>query len=475
MSDRPGAALAAEVVFPKTIRPDVGTPLTAVLPGDVYYRTGEWQKLTFSQNLQTLLEDVVQGIRGEHKISVDCDCAYIRRILVISEARGGRYSLWLDDLQITGHAAPKYEDLLKTERGAAFNPINLLGCRLALSKTPIFWQDPETDAEVYGVEPFGLDQAKIAAQRAKAYKFTIRQSLAQRSEIGQVGYGEEKPTKIIAAAPSDAEKAEEISPTPAAAVSRVELVSGSGTLADDRKDQLDLTADKKSLVADAIFIRGALIRENKTKLVVRAAQYNGEPLSFLKNLGFNAVYYDAPATPELAKEANAAGIWLIAEPPDVGPIDSQYDSVLTWCYQRGLLRRNYEIEQKKIASIRSRDQIKIHDSSAEREYPRPIIASVADGVDLFTQKNMNLLDGILIDCAPIGTSLDFSDYGAWLLQYNKLIQSDSIGRWCVIQTQYPETTVAQRQQFGIFTDSPGLVSYEQMRQQARLALRAGCG
>ena len=149
-SDRPGVSLAALVVFPKTIRPDNGKPLVALIPGSSYQKPGEWQKLEFPHGLEKTLEKTIQSIRGEHKTPASAECAYVRQILLLSEARAGRYSLWIDDLKIEGSFPQNVESLQEWERDSTFDPINLLSCRLQLSNTPLFGQDEFSESDFYG-------------------------------------------------------------------------------------------------------------------------------------------------------------------------------------------------------------------------------------------------------------------------------------------------------------------------------------
>ena len=140
LSNRPGVSIAALVVFPKTLRPDSGRPLTALVPGTSYQKPGEWQRLGFPEGLAATLEKTAQALRGEHRLPVNVEGAYVRQIVLVSEARSGSYSLWIDDLEIRERLQPELSSLRAWERGATFEPINLLSARLKLSNTPIFAQ-----------------------------------------------------------------------------------------------------------------------------------------------------------------------------------------------------------------------------------------------------------------------------------------------------------------------------------------------
>jgi len=49
--------------------------------------------------------------------------------------------------------------------------------------------------------------------------------------------------------------------------------------------------------------------------LVRAIDYRGESMAWLKSIGFNAVVLVAPPSAEQAREAAASGVWLVAPPP----------------------------------------------------------------------------------------------------------------------------------------------------------------
>lgn len=562
-SDRPGAALAAVVVFPKTLRPDTKTPLTAILPGDVYVKTGEWQRLSFPKDFDKLLDETIWAIRGEHEIPVDRDCAYIRQIALVSEARRGTYSLWLDDLEIAEHIRPELDSLRRSERGATFDPINLLSCRLRLTNAPIFWQNEDVGSNVYGVEPFAVDRQKVAQNQKK--KLRIDGAIARKNEsnvgsdalnetrlrgddfarlsnfddalavlptsapdpfasrgdefyvdsasgangtrrspsrarVGQVGFvqnGKTSRVENVAAAYSSG-----VAPN-AANVSdendETALVSGSGTLANSEDAATDSFAlPGERLVANARFRNGFLETDDKRTYGIRAVEHQGESFEFLKKLGFNAIFLSSPPTAEMLREANRNGVWLIAPPPfgaetlekvdfsaksnadandllsreadtTSGVVDDffngrratdAYDPTLIWHMGARLSRLDLNALRANVARIRNLDPKR-----------RPIIGAVLEGVDEFSQNDA--LDGILLDREPFLTSLDLNDYGDWLLSSQFLSTNPHRVFWNKIQTQPAASMTIQRRYFGAL-ETPGVISYEQMRQQVRLSMRAGC-
>lgn len=543
-SDRPGVSLAALVVFPYTLRPDNKAPLTALILGSTYQKPGEWQKLVFPKGVEKLVEDASQAIRGEHKLPVDNKCAYIRQILLISEARYGEYSLWIDDLELKEHVRTSLDLLQKTENNAAFNPINLLSGRLKLSKTPIFWQD-DPDRSVYGKEPFAIDEKKVEFNKNKNLNFSLDALSSLVSEkslqyvpnsFGVSGAGLTNFGSTIDSTSESPQYAESaiFVPTPdsdvfqsydeAFAQSSIEdrtiaatidgkgsvgqinfvddgkndsitqnvleplkvesnpqadylgfkpsesLVSGSGTLASPSlAAEYGFFHKGESLVPNA-----KIAKDKQNNLVdaekiysIRAVEYNGESLTFLKSLGFNAVWLDQGLTPEILQEANDAGMWLVAAPPmasenAIAPITGEFNPVLMWNVGA---RLRAESAQNAIALIQ-----KVKDAD---QYKRPVVGSIYNGIGKYNTGAAKL-DVVLLDREPMLSSLDLNDYGKWLKNYQVLFDVGSAAFWNKIQTQPNHSLVEQRRRFGVPDEAPGLVAYEQMRQCVRLSMQAGC-
>ena len=564
-SDRPGVTLAALVVFPKTLRPDTGTPVTALLVGMSYDRPGEWQKLKFANGLTQTLENTVQAIRGEHKLPLDKNCAYIRQIALISEARYGRYSLWVDDLEISEHIRPENKLLRNSERVSRFDPINLLSSRLQASQSPIFWQNAEEN-DMYGTEPFAIDEEKVKANEKKlkfstdalasntfsqnlvpttnnklefepetifpknqvqgfgsatdrnvqpSFEESLFQlsandeftsdntSIAQRSrqfgetsiptrvenkgKVGQTGFVDAEYSNNNQVAQTGFDTPEDffgLSSTPDyQALHPVDyLVSGSGTL-DSSEDaaEIGFFRQGEKLVPNVQVTSGGNIETNERRVYsIRAIEYNNEPFAFLKKLGFNAVWLHAPPTQEELQQANEVGMWLIAQPPTGeqlvpnsteggsdpkaffggGRPNAVYDPVIAWDLGRRLRLINHAEIQRNIQIIKELDP-----------HRRPILASIYNGTPAYTSGAK--VDVVLLDREPLLTSLDLNDYGDWLLNYKNLASFGVTAFWNLIQTQPQYSATLQRQYFGKVEETPGLVSYEQMRQCVRLSMRAG--
>ncbi|MDO5309259.1 MAG: hypothetical protein Q4G03_07175 [Planctomycetia bacterium] len=531
-SDRPGASLAALVVFPNSLRPDTDRPITAIVTGQTYVKTGEWQQLQFSQGFDKGLEEVVQAIRGEHKLHVDAEQAYIRQILVISEARSGRYSFWLDNLTVTEHVRPDLETLKRSERAGTFDPVNLLGQRLFLSKTPIFGYDLNADSDLYGKEPFGIDTKLAEEKTRKALKFgdevsrpnlnvstrsslqPIASDIEPHGSVGQVDFVQDSLSSAERVSNAAFSVSEALASDAFDAPDEDDaLIVGSGTLSDpeDAITEAFVGQDGK-LVANVHFKNGILESVPDGKAYsIRAIEYQGESFEFLKNLGFNAVWMHNPPDAGQLQEANNVGIWIIAPPPYTAEqtisqnqwnaykasvkrsrpeeasllyvaakpqnyeerqieranvfggarASSAYDPVLMWNVGASMERKDLELFKARVDRIRALDPLN-----------RPLIGSVYSSINDYLQDGR--LDVALLDRTPLLTSLDMNDYAQWLVRYKRLSTNSRPVFWNTIQTQCDPSATLQRQYFGEVDESPGVASYEQIRQLVRLSMFAEC-
>lgn len=99
--ERPGMQLAARVVFPRTLEPQTGRPVTALISGDAYASPGQWQKLSIAK-LREQTEQQVRVLRAQLRMPVDGTQAYVDRVLLNAYAGPGLTRVWIDDLHVAG-------------------------------------------------------------------------------------------------------------------------------------------------------------------------------------------------------------------------------------------------------------------------------------------------------------------------------------------------------------------------------------
>ena len=487
-ADQSRVTLGMLVVLPKTRRPDTGTPLTLLLSGSTYLNAGDWEELTFAPNLRRQLEDAVQAIRSEHKIAADSDEAYIRQIVLFTEKKRGTLRLWVDDLKIAEHIPRPIEFLRREEGDAAFMPINLLGFRFQATESTAALETALGDSKELPEEPFAINgeaiqritQHRTTEQSAQNDRLPSFMSSAQSpddSRIGPVGY-------LSTEGPSEPLRQSDIPLSASRTPAESSVISGSGTLPVAAEYPESFPRSPNEPYPEIRFNQRILTIGAKKPVGIRAIEYQGEPFPFLKNLQFNAIWLSAPATSEQLAEAERLDLWLIAPPP-VGaetvtpagssPVEAP-DGVLPY-FNRSVVGTEYDpILLWDLGSERTGEQyaaVKAASDYIRRLDPhhRPIVCQAASGLTEYADISSGV-DLLLLNRSPMFGSLDLLEYGRWLKNYQRIGTPD-FPYWNRIETEPDPSLLAQCRFFGAVDEMPGIVSYEQMRQQVRLSMAAG--
>lgn len=101
LGERPGMQLAVRVVFPRTLEPQTGKPVTALIAGDPYTTPGQWQKLSIA-GLREQTEQQVRVLRAQLRMPVDSTQAYIDRVLLNAYSGPGLTRVSIDHLYVAG-------------------------------------------------------------------------------------------------------------------------------------------------------------------------------------------------------------------------------------------------------------------------------------------------------------------------------------------------------------------------------------
>ena len=105
-ANRPGVQLLCRIVLPDERDPqNLGQPLTVIVKGDAFERTGRWQQLVLRQPVKRLKEQQ-QLIQAELKRPVNIDKAYVDLVILNLYSGPGQTDVWTDDLEI-GPVEPK--------------------------------------------------------------------------------------------------------------------------------------------------------------------------------------------------------------------------------------------------------------------------------------------------------------------------------------------------------------------------------
>jgi hypothetical protein len=194
----------------------------------------------------------------------------------------------------------------------------------------------------------------------------------------------------------------------------------------------------------------------------RVIQHRGEPLAVLKKLGFNTVWLQRLPAPEILEEANRLGLWVICPPPRaLGPmaeIGAAFDCVLAWDLGSDLGTADLEATQHWADEVRT----------ADHRGQRPLVCRPRSEFRRYSRS----ADLLLIDRRPLGTSLELTDYAAWIRR-QPLLARPGTPVWTTVQTQPNESLRQQLMALEPGATPPLSVPSEQVRLLAYIAVASG--
>lgn len=205
-------------------------------------------------------------------------------------------------------------------------------------------------------------------------------------------------------------------------------------------------------------------------ILVRAVRHQGEPLGYLKSLGFNAVLLSVPPDPPLLKEAERERMWLLAPPAGYAPnrmqppptgglsIDENWDWVLAWDL-------GDQLGAAHLPMVRAWAGALLRADSRQR---RPIIGDAM--TDLLPYSRT--FDALRHYRLPLGSSLELTDYATWLAARGRWMRPGQ-PFWATVQTQ-PNWALSEQMR-GLAADAnpPTAVTAEQMRLLAYVGIATG--
>ncbi|MBX9790609.1 MAG: hypothetical protein K2Y37_16955 [Pirellulales bacterium] len=205
----------------------------------------------------------------------------------------------------------------------------------------------------------------------------------------------------------------------------------------------------------------------------RVIVYQGEPLAFLRDLGFNVVKLAAPPSRELAIEASRAGMWFVSPPPllDASPRDAadgspappaatlgaEYDRVLVWDLGDQLTAAELDAVRPRIEALRE----------ADRELLRPIVCGPTTELRAYSRH----ADMLFLTRGVLGTSFEMSEYARWLRERPRLARPGT-PIWAGVQTEPLAELVEQVNLLSRGRSAPAIQS-EQLRLLVFTALTGG--
>lgn len=218
-------------------------------------------------------------------------------------------------------------------------------------------------------------------------------------------------------------------------------------------------------------LSGSLLRIDDREFFPRIIEYQGEPLSFLRQLGFNTIAFAQVPTAELLEEAGRLGLWVICPPPfsprpegagqieeplpEIGPL---FDRVLAWDLGSGLGAKHL------MATAAWARQVK----SADRRCPgRPICCRPTSQLRAYCRA----VHIAILGRGVLATGLDLSDYALWLRQRPSLLIPGA-PFWTTVETQPPELL---RRQWSALGQNPASAAFspEALRLLVYTAITCG--
>ena len=152
-------------------------------------------------------------------------------------------------------------------------------------------------------------------------------------------------------------------------------------------------------------LAGSVLKVNDYPIFPRCIEYRGEKLAFLKQLGFNTIWLRQTPSPAFLSEARQLGLWLVCPPPDTArradpqaTIGPEFEPVLVWDLGHGLTGESLDANRQRAERVRL----------ADSRVSRPLICAPVNNLRSYSRGIVNLL---LIDRRPLGTSLEMPDYG----------------------------------------------------------------
>lgn len=207
-------------------------------------------------------------------------------------------------------------------------------------------------------------------------------------------------------------------------------------------------------------LQGSLLLVRGRPFAPRIIQHQGEPLEWLKSLGFNAVKLNASPSPEQLNEARRLGLWLVSPPPygDESISQEAFAPVIAWSLGARLGERDLAGTKELVDEIRR----------FEPDYQRPLVAGVDAGLSELTR----IAPLVILERNTLGTSQELANLRHWLLARPRLARPGT-PFWATVANQRPEKLTEQLVLLSQGRPPDDDIDPEQLRLAAYCALAAG--
>ena len=440
-ADRPGVELLARIVLPSTNDPRTGKPLATLITGNSYRNVGRWQELRIDE-LPTLLARQVRALRAQYGPQVSAQGAYLDGLMLNLYGGPGVTNVWIDDLDVAGYV-PVTADA-PTSAPAQPHGSRPIGTMIS--------PHPPVAANVPAGQP--------GEQRPNAGWQAPTANPAEQPRGGGWEYaGPGNPAGTAGGASGNPGRWTGLSDA-----------SGSATPS-PAEQPLDLRVEGlPGTSARRVQMNGSVLLVDGQPFFPRAIEYRGEPLDLLRRLGFNTIWLDQLPSNEFLAQARQADLWVVCPPPTparldlpeepspaLAPLGSQYDGVLCWDL-------GHDLDEGQLPTVRRwAQQLRMADRAG-----RPLICHARTNLLAYSRA----ADALLLDRRPLGSSLELSQYSAWIRQQPRLARPGT-PVWTTVQTQLPAEAVDQHRVLDPQAPVSAGVQPEQLRLLVYQAVAAG--
>ena len=206
--------------------------------------------------------------------------------------------------------------------------------------------------------------------------------------------------------------------------------------------------------------QGSVLLSGGRPLMARIIEYNGEPMAWLQQMGFNTLAFKSYPTRAVRQEIKKLGLWLLTPPPAEAELSADPDvaqRVLAWDLGEGIDGGYLQQVARTVQLIR-----RIPSAT------RPVTCAPADSFSAY-QRHVDL---VRLDWQPHFSSLGMPDA---VLQLQAAISQLRRGSpyWVSIPIQPAEALQRQWRALAAGMEMPAAISMDQLRIAVHRALASG--
>lgn len=206
-------------------------------------------------------------------------------------------------------------------------------------------------------------------------------------------------------------------------------------------------------------LEGSILTVGNRPFMPRAIQYQGEPLEWLKSLGFNTIKLASSPPPQLIAEARRLDMWIIAPPPygEMVDADDSYDRILAWSLGSRLGDADVRATEDLATELRRHDKTN-----------KPTICSA----DCQLSSYSRIVGIVQADLPLLGSTIELASYRSWLASRPRLMRPGT-PLWAGIAMQSSTKLDEQLRQFSASARAEDDPDPDQLRLQVYAAVAAG--